>query len=503
MSSEGRNVLLRIANVSKTFGETTVLNDVSLDVASGEIVAILGHNGSGKSTLVKILAGVHTPDPGSSVQCAGDGQIHFIHQELGLVNSLSSVENLGVADRSGWRALMPLAARSERRRTEQLLARFGATFDVTQPVGKLSAAERAMLAIARAMQGWDASGEVLVLDEPTAALHRDEVHTLLEAVRRLASNGAGIIYISHRLDEVMGLADRVVILRDGRVVTDLPQADCDRKKLVSLIAGRELTEAVKPEVSRRDVPVLRARGMCALGLAEFELDLYPGEIVGVSGTIGSGRDRIGAVLFGATARDAGELSIDGRAIAPNSPAAAINAGVGFVPADRTVNGGVMTLTARENLTLPQLQPFRGRLRHLRRNLEDHDVTKWLNGLDVRPPEPERQLQLFSGGNQQKVVIGKWLRTNPKVLLLDEPTAGVDVGAMRSIYNLILGAAGDGTAVLICSSDTKELATLSDRVLVMRDGVVTAELPRGELTEARLIRESLAVAQNRREMADVG
>jgi ribose transport system ATP-binding protein len=501
VSRPARDVLLRVSRVSKTFGQTTVLQDVSLQVAAGEVVALLGHNGSGKSTLVKILAGVHEPDRGSEIIRGGNERIHFIHQDLGLVNSLTAVENLRIVDRPGWAALAPLAHRRERREAEEHLARFGAKIDVTQPVARLSAAERAVVAVARALQGWDGSGEVLVLDEPTAALHRHEVETLFETVRQLASRGAGVIFITHRLDEVVRLADRVVVLRDGRVVADLPRLECDHDSLVKLIGGENAEgTATRQQTPRRGTAVLRARGIRATGIAAMDVDLVPGEIAGVSGNLGSGRDRVSAVLFGASESEAGEVWIDGQLIPRNSPRAAIEAGVAYVPGDRVHAGSVMTLTARENMTLPGLRPLQSKARRLRKGLERREVAKWFNDLGVTPVEPERPLRLFSGGNQQKVVVGKWLRMAPKVLLLDEPTAGVDVGARSSIYKFIRAAARNGTAVLICSSDTEELVMLADRVLVMCDGVVTAELAGSELSETRLIGEGLGSAERRTEVA---
>ena len=503
MSTATREPLLRVAGLSKTFGQNTVLADVALEVRAGEILAVVGHNGSGKSTLVKVLAGVHDPDAGSEIRVSGGpSRMHFIHQDLGLVGTLSAVENLGLSERRGWRAVTPVGRRAEKRQAERMLGRFGAKLDVTAPIARLSAAERAIVAIARALDGWRESGELLILDEPTAALDGGEVRLLFDTVRRLAAEGAGIVFISHRLDEVLNLADRVLALRDGRVVADVAGDEVDHDRLVRLIAGRDNLESAKPASTRLgDTPLLQARGIRGRGLASLDLDLHAGEIVGVSGNVGSGRDRIAALLFGASEIHGGHVWVEGKAIRLTSPDAAIQAGIGYVPSDRAV-AAVMTLTARENMTLPGLRAFRGRFWRLRRRLERREVARWFADLDVQPPDAERPLHLFSGGNQQKVIAAKWLRLKPRVLLLDDPTVGVDVGAKATIHEFIRAAARSGTAILICSSDEKELATLADRVLVMRQSRVAADIPRGRLTEARLIREDFGVESNEAETTSV-
>jgi ABC-type sugar transport system ATPase subunit len=487
--------LLRVAHVGKTFGESTVLSDVSFEVMAGEVLAIVGHNGSGKSTLVKILAGVHEADPGSEVEVDAEEGIHFIHQDLGLATGLSAVENLGLVKRQGWRSILPIASRAERLRARKMLARFGAEFDVTLPLTRVSAAERALVAITRALDGWDQPRGVLILDEPTAALHGSEVRVLFDAVRRLAADGAGIVFISHRLDEVIDLADRVLALKDGHTVADVRRGDFDHDTLVRLIAGRDIVESADVGLRVRRSVALRARGVAGAGVQAVDLDLHAGEIVGVSGNVGSGRDRIARMLFDGTGMGQGEITVDGRIMRAVAPADAIQAGVTYVPPDRIASGGVMELTARENLTLSSLQRFRGRLGWLNRRSERAHAAEWLARVGVRPAEPERPLRLFSGGNQQKVIMARSLRLEPNVLLLDEPTAGVDIGAKAGLYQMIRDAAEGGAAVLACSSDTKELVMLCDRVLVMRDGAVVVDVPRSQLTEARLIRESFGVSDD--------
>jgi len=492
--------LLRVGGLSKSFPGLKALDDVSLEVASGEIVAVLGHNGSGKSTLVKVLAGVYQADAGAVVEVRdADGQIlggpaareelHFIHQDLGLVDILNTVENLGLGVRG--RGLAPVRRAAERRHARELIAQFGVDFDVSVPVGALSPAQRAIVAIARALDGWTRPDNVLVLDEPTTALHGDEVQVLFEAIRRIAASGAGVVFISHRLDEVLALADRVVVLRDGRVVADEPTAGLDHDQLVALIVGRAVAELTVLAQDSAAEAVLTVTGLCGAEINDVSLSLRAGEIVGVGGILGSGREQLAAMLFGAQHRSEGRVEVGGSELVPDDTVAAIEAGMAFLPADRRRGGAVMDMNVRENLTLPMLGPLRRTFGRLDSKAERKETRYWMHTVNLRPPNPEQPLKLFSGGNQQKVVLAKWLRVQPRVLLLDDPTQGVDVGAKAAIYELIIAARRNGAGVLLCSSDTKELVQLCDRVLVFNGSRVVSEVPRESLSEARLVRAEVS------------
>jgi ABC-type sugar transport system ATPase subunit len=495
--------LVRIRHLSKSFPGLKALDDVSIDVSSGEIVALVGQNGSGKSTLVKVLAGVHQPDPGAEIVLAGedgDGDVyslHFIHQDLALIGQLSTIENLYLTQATGPAAVAPTSVRGEQHHAEALVAGFGGDFDVRAPVDTLTAAERTIVAIARALDGWDHDRNVLILDEPTASLHGDEVEKLFTAVRRVAERGAGVVFISHRLDEVIELADRVTCLRDGRLVANVERGGYNYDDLVTLITGKALSAGeIGPPSRRLGEPVLRARSISGPTITNLDLELRAGEILGVSGVLGSGREHVAGVLFGATPGEVGSLEVAGKVLAMPDPRLAISAGLAYVPGDRRRLGAVMALTARENMTLPRLGTLRRRLtRWLDQGEERAEVSRWIDRVEVRPADPERALELFSGGNQQKIVLAKWLRNEPKVLLLDEPTQGVDVGAKAGIYDLIANSAAAGAGVLVCSSDAKELATICDRVLVMRDGSRVAEMNRVGLSEAVLVRAGLGAAED--------
>jgi ABC-type sugar transport system ATPase subunit len=495
---------LRIRGLTKNFPGVTALDDVGLDVHAGQILALVGQNGSGKSTLVKVLAGLYEPDPGSEIVVDVDGasrtidhardRIHFIHQDLGLISTLSTVENLALGRRWSAAHLRPSRPRAQREAAEALLGQFGVHFDVCVPVADLSAAERAIVAIARALNDCSGTSNILVLDEPTAALGGKEVNKLFHAIRRLADAGNSVIFISHHLSEVMELADRVVALRDGQVVADRQTADIDYAELVAMIVGKtrssEQSEAAGDDEVGVDSgsPALEVSALSSGALRELTLKVDHGEIVGISGVLGSGREHVCSALFGARSQD-GSIEIAGLPLRP-SPRTAIKQRLLFVPADRRRQGAVMTMTARENLTLPMMASRLGWIAPLRVRREKGEAADWARKIALKPMATDRPLHLFSGGNQQKVVLARWLRMQPTVLLLDEPTQGVDIGGQASIYALIRQAASDGAAVIVSSADARELAELCDRVLVLRNGRVARELSGPELTEGELIRESL-------------
>lgn len=486
MTPASAGQLLRVRNLSKTFPGQRALTDVQLDIYAGEIVAIVGQNGSGKSTLVKILTGIYEPDAGAEITVRRG--VHVIHQDLGLIPQLNTVENLALGHGVGRQLILPVQGKVERSRARQLITRFGAAFDVTVPVRSLSPAERTIVAIVRALGGWTRPDQVLLLDEPTAALQENESDRLFTAVRRLAADGAGVVFISHRLAEVLDLADRVVALRGGRVVADVQSSDLDRNALIRLITGHDLPPARARTAPALGEPVLTVSGLTGTGVSSVDLDVRAGEIVGLCGLLGSGRERVCGMIFGAVPRD-GEVRVGSTVLTPSSPSAAIANGLGFVPSDRQAHGAIMSMRVDENLTLPNLKTVRSKIGSLSASAERREAAHWIGRVQLHPPLPERNLEQLSGGNQQKVVLAKWLRNEPRVLLLDEPTQGVDVGATSAIYDLIRAAAAGGAAVLVSSSDTAELAALCDRVIVLYRGVVAAQLEPPVLTEARLVRES--------------
>ena len=488
----GGEPALQVRGVSKSFAGVKVLNDVDLVVGSSSVHALTGHNGSGKSTLIKALAGFHGPD--SDVTGRAFGQtfavgdhasasragLRFVHQDLGLVEQLSTVENLALGPGYPCRPIGTIRWREATRRTASAMLALGYDVDVCAPVGLLSASERTGVAIARALERWSGEPAVVVLDEPTAAMPTAEVRRLFATVERLRAQGLGIVYVTHHLDEILEIADEVTVLRNGSVVLARRAAGLTHENLVTAIVGRELV--VEPNAaaakSTSSPPALHVDSLRTASVLGASFSIAAGEIVGVAGITGSGRDDLVPAIAGAIGRT-GTVRIGGAAVAAGRPRAAINAGLGFVPANRRRAGILPAFDAGHNLTVSGLRPHVrcGLLNHRRENAE---ASGWLSRLDVLPTDPRAPILTLSGGNQQKVMIGRWLRRQPIIFALDEPTQGVDIGARQTIYQSLRQAAEQGSGVLISSSDTDELAANCHRVLVFARGRIEAELTGSQL-----------------------
>jgi ribose transport system ATP-binding protein len=493
--------VLRLSGVSKTFAGQQVLRDVRLTLRAGEVCALVGQNGSGKSTLIKILAGYHLADPGASIHFGGTAgslddpaapwrhHVRFIHQDLGLVPSMNVLDNLalGTGYRTGrggrilWREEVARAS---------VLEQFGlGDLDPRTPVGALGQVEKTLIAVARALLDWNDNEGVLVLDEPTAALSRPEVSRLFDAIRGLSGRGIAVLFVSHRLDEAFEIAHRVVVLRDGRMVADRPIEGLAERALLELMIG-DVPDSMYPEIALPGPDrALSVRGLSGGRLRELSFSVQRGEIVGIAGLAGSGRDDVAGLLFGSLRPEWGEIRVGDRRLEHSSPRAATDLGMAFVPSDRIHRAVFGDSTVRENMTLTSLDSVwrRGRID---RRAERREVASWISRVRLTPPDTERRMALLSGGNQQKAVIARCLRLNPQVLLLDEPTQGVDVGAKGAIFSLLADAAATGTAVLMCSSEAKDLAAVCDRVLVLADGDVVADLSGTALTEQRIVASTL-------------
>jgi ribose transport system ATP-binding protein len=495
---------LGLRGLSKVFAGQWALADVDLELRRGEIHALLGKNGSGKSTLIKILAGLHAPEPGAEAEVLGknlqlgsarrahEAGFRFIHQDLGLAGTLSVVDNLALGARYDGRFW--LSDRAERGRAEAILGAHGLHVDVTQPVDNLRPAQRSMVAIIRAVHDAPSGSGLLVLDEPTASLPEREVEHLFGLLRRVRATGISVLYVTHRLPEVFEIADRVSVLRDGRRIATRPVGELDHDALVELIVGHpvETQRREHETVAHTGETSLVATGLRGGPVRDVSFDARPGEILGLTGLIGSGYEAVLSLVFGGAAPEAGAISVGGRPLRRGDPSAAIEAGVAYVPPDRKRLSAIQQWTLRENLTLPAI-PQRGPL--LDKGRDRSDAEAWLERLDVEPPEAERLLSSLSGGNQQKVVLGKWLRRDARIFLLDEPTIGVDVGAKDRIYALLRAAANDGAAVVVASSDLEELETICDRALVLRDGAVATTLTGDAITADRLFSESAGLHAN--------
>jgi ribose transport system ATP-binding protein len=494
------DLVLEARHIAKTFGDRTVLCDLDLQLRAGEVHAILGENGSGKSTFIKILSGFHAPDPGGELLVRGkpvplplkvtdpaDLGIAFVHQELGLFESGTVLENVRVgryATSGPWR----IPWRSERRHVAKALADFGLDIDPRTPLADLGPIERAMVAIVRALdQLQGRENAVLVLDEPTVYLPTDGAERLFAAIREVASRGIGVLFVTHRLEEVTAITDRVTILRDGRRVHTGETAAMTEDQLVETILGFSLTELYPESEAELGETVLEADGVSGEAVDDISLNLHAGEIVGVTGLVGMGYDEVPYLLFGASEHARGSVVAGGRDLDLShlSPRSAIGAGMALLPANRARDGAVPTATAAENMTLISLSRFYrgGRLRHGR---EREAAATLMEEYDVRPRAPKLAFESFSGGNQQKALLAKWLVREPRVLLMHEPTQGVDIGARRDIFAKIRTATEQGAAALIASAEYEDLANLCDRVLVLRHGRIVSELTRERLTHQRLL-----------------
>lgn len=485
--------MLEAVAVSKSFPGVQALREVSLGVAPGEIVAVVGENGAGKSTLMKILAGVQAPDAGTlrldgrevrfaDVDAAQQAGIVLIHQELNLAEGLDVAANvfLGREPRVGG----PLGLISNRiyRDAAEIMHRLGLDCSPHDLVSQLSLGQRQLVEIARALS---LKSKYLILDEPTSSLTEREAERLFAVIRQLQADGVGILYISHRLKEVCALSDRAVVLRDGTNAGDLAAGEITHQSLVARMVGRELKQFFHREYSATSVvqPIVRVRDVrwSASQAQGISFDLRPGEVVGMAGLMGAGRTELAETLFGLRRRVSGSVEIAGKNVDVRSASDAVAAGMALVPEDRRRQGLVIDFSIRDNIGLPSLGVW-NRLGFVDRRRESETSVSLREKLNIRTPDVGQTVGLLSGGNQQKVVLGKWLAREPKLLLLDEPTRGVDVGAKAEIYAIVDELARRGVAVLMISSDLEEIIGVSDRVLVMHEHRLAGELARSELSE---------------------
>jgi ribose transport system ATP-binding protein len=480
--------LLEVAGLSKRFGGTLALDMVDFEVRAGEVHALLGENGAGKSTLIKILAGVHNQDAGEIRlrnrlvnPVAERLPISFIHQDLGLVDAMTVAENVAVT--AGYpRRRGVISWREVRAAAGAALERMGGGVNPNARVGDLPAAEKSIVAIARAIA---VKCDLLVLDEPTAALPEADVARLLGVLRRLRAEGLGIVYVSHRLDEVFRIADRVTVLRDGRRVATELVADTTPAALVQNIVGRPLSNLFIRPAQNPGEPVLRIDGLIARDVGPISLAVAAGEIVGLIGLRGAGHDVVGRAIFGDIPIASGSVSLGGGALRAREPADAIRRRLGFVSSKRAEESLAPNLTLRENLFLNPLTSGASPFRPIWPADERRRCAAALRRFSVRPAEPERPIATLSGGNQQKIVVARWMEAGCRLLVLEEPTFGVDVGSKAEIYKLLQNAIDQGLAVLLISSDFEEVAGISNRALIFDRGRVSAEIARDELSIAHL------------------
>ncbi|MFD3496648.1 sugar ABC transporter ATP-binding protein [Streptomyces sp. NPDC058678] len=492
-----RPTLLSMSGITKSFPGVRALDGVDLDVQAGEVHCLLGQNGAGKSTLIKVLAGAHQPDTGT-IRWSGDAVtlrspiaamrlgIATIYQELDLVEHLSVAENvhLGHEPTAAGFVVRGKAARAS---TAKLLKRLGhPEIDTGRLVGELSAAQQQIVSMARALSH---DVRLIVMDEPSAALDPDEVDNLFRIVGDLTADGVAVVYISHRLEEIRRIGDRVTVLKDGRAVAvGLPAKTTPTREVVELMTGRNV-EYVFPERPARapdGTPVLEVEGLTRDGEFEpLDLSIRPGEIVGLAGLVGSGRSEILETIYGARKPTAGHVSVDGRPLRPGSVRAAVRAGLGLAPEERKAQALLMLESVTRNVSVSSMSRF-ARAGWIDRGAELRAARAATRELSLRPDNPDVPVRTLSGGNQQKAVLARWLLRGCRVLLLDEPTRGVDVGARAELYAVVRRLADEGLAVLLVSSEVPEVLGLADRVLVLREGRVVHTAPARDLDEHRVL-----------------
>jgi monosaccharide-transporting ATPase len=497
---EQQSPILEVRRVTKRFPGVLALEDVSFELRPGEVHALVGENGAGKSTLIKVITGVYKPD---------DGQVHFkgeevsfsdpresqavgistIYQEINLIPLLSVAQNIFLG-REPRNRLGIIDVESMNREAAEILERYGIRADVTAPLRSLGLGAQQMVAIARAIS---VDTRAVIMDEPTSSLEAREVETLFGVIRQLREEGVGVIYVSHRLDELYEICDSVTILRDGRVVHAGELAELSRLQLIAYMLGRELAEVEEEgatgfgeehEAARE--PVLEVQGLTQRPrLREITFDVRPGEVVGLAGLLGAGRTETAKAIFGAEPLDSGSVRVGGEDLRTGSPGAAIKAGIAFLPEDRKSEGIIPDLSVKENIVAAALP----RLTHaglVSEKEQDELVDRFIQSLGIKASSPDQPVRELSGGNQQKVLLARWLCMNPKVLILDEPTRGIDVGAKAEIQKLVDDLAVEGLGVILISSELEEITEGSDRVVALRDGAVVVVLSGEEITEGKLL-----------------
>ena len=486
--------LVEVRDVSKSFGGVRALREVSLSIAPGEVHALCGENGAGKSTLIKVLSGVYAPDRGhvlmagqlllGSVRDREDAGIAVIHQESVAFPHLSAEDNIFVGREPTRLGGLWLDRGSIRRQTLALFDRLSERIDPRRPVGELPVAQRQMVSIARALSR---QCRVLIMDEPTASLSGRETQVLFGIIRQLRSEGVSVLYVSHRLEEIFELADTVTVLRDGELAGTRGVGEVDRAGLIGLMVGRQVEESPAARVTAEPGEVmLRVSGLTRAGAFEdVSFDVRAGEVVAVAGLVGAGRSELARAIFGVDEYDGGTVELAGGKLPGGSPRAAIRRGLALVPEDRQHEGLVLPMSVGANLTLAVLRSLT-RLGLRWPWAERPVILRQMGDLGIRAAGAGAAVETLSGGNQQKVVLGKWLATRPRVLILDEPTRGVDVGAKAEVHRLIRRLADDGMATLMISSELGEVLGMGDRVLVMRDGRIPGRLSRAEATQEKVL-----------------
>jgi ABC-type sugar transport system ATPase subunit len=487
--------LLKMSNISKTYPGVKALDQVQLTVRRGEVHALIGENGAGKSTLMKILVGVESPDDGAEIEFAGEPVrfarpieatlkgISMIYQDLSLFPNLSVAENICIGRESAGKSYSRVKWKQMKELAEKALAELGLKVDVWLPLEKLSIAKQQLVAIARSLVF---DSKLIVMDEPTSALSSGEVEQLYQIIEDLSRKGISIIYISHKLKELFAVADRFTVLRDGKFVGSFDKEELDEDKLISLMVGRKV-DAVNREENAGGEEVLRVEKLTKRGnFKDISFTLRAGEVVGITGLVGAGRTELAQALFGLNKPDSGSIYISGKKADIRSSADAVRHSIAYIPESRQTQGLFLRQSIVDNISVTVFGKMRNKLGLIERSKEKRLAGEYIKILDIRPPIAEIHAGQLSGGNQQKVVLAKWLSAEPKILIIDEPTNGIDIGAKTEIHRLLRRLANKGIGMIVISSELPEVLAVSDRILVMRQGRIAGELAASEATQEKIM-----------------
>lgn len=499
--------VLKVKGITKHFPGVTALNKVSFDLVRGEVHALVGENGAGKSTLIKILAGLYPPDEGEmwlngkrfAPQTPKDSQemgISVIHQELHLVPGLDAVENIFMGRQPLKNRLGFVNWKEMRQKTQALVNQLGIELRLDVPVGRLSVAHQQMVEIAKALSY---EAQIIIMDEPTSTLTNEEIDGLFSIIGTLKNNGVSIIYISHRLNEIKEITDRVTVLRDGQYIGTKRVVDTTIDEVIHMMVGRNIQDKFPRIRGGRGHERLRVEHLSRGDqLQDISFSVYEGEVLGIAGLVGAGRTETVRAIVGADTKDQGNIYLDGERIQIGSPVDAVGHGIGLIPEDRKSHGLILDMSVRGNITLPILSSFCHKLGFVDASRESEIVTSLVGTLDIRTPSIERLVKNLSGGNQQKVVLARWFAKQCDVLIFDEPTRGIDVGAKIEIYNLINELTQQGKAIIMISSEMPEILGMSDRIIVMHDGRIIGELDTKQTSQEEIM--SLIVSDQKGESA---
>ena len=493
------DLYLELRNVSKFFPGVKALKNISFDIRKGEVHALVGENGAGKSTLIKVLSGFYVPEHGSQIVIEGTELaslnpitavkkgIAVTYQDLALFSNLSVAENIAISGKIeedskvlSWKNINDIAKKA--------IDRLGVDIDITARLGSLSTAKQQLVAVARALV-YDA--KLIILDEPTSALSTREVETLYGIIGNLKASGIAVLFISHKLDEVFHVADRITVLRDGECMGTFDSREIDHAKLISLMVGRMVEFVRKPNDSIQDEYILETRNLTKAGnYKDISIRLRKGEILGITGLVGAGRTEVVQTLFGINQPDSGDILLAGKKVVIKNTRDAVRHGIAMVPESRQEEGLVLNKSVADNVVLSVLRKYVNKLKMLDRKKLDNVAVEWIKKLNIKPGYPDMLAEKLSGGNQQRVVIAKWLLSNPKILIIDEPTNGIDVGAKEEIHEILRVLARQGIGVIMVSSELPEVLAVADRIIVMRRGRIVNEFEGGSATQEGIMSQAL-------------